>query len=64
MTRKSWFDPNDHSLSVIRPELQYGSELKLPPKLLMIFAEQVLGDLKDELDLSPISQVWPTGSHI
>ena len=51
MTRKSWFDPNDHSLSVIRPELQYGSELKLPPKLLMIFAEQVLGDLKDELDL-------------
>jgi len=51
MTRKSWFDPEDFSPSVIRPNLQYRAESDLPPKLMMIFATQVLDELKDKLDL-------------
>jgi len=51
VTHKSWFDPEDYSESVIRPNLQYGAESDLPPKLMMIFASQVLDKLKDKLDL-------------
>lgn len=42
MTRESWFNSEDKSQSVIRPELQDISSNDLPPNLLAVFSQNVL----------------------
>ena len=42
MSRASWFNPEDKSQSVIRPELQDKSSKNLPPNLLAVFSQNLL----------------------
>ena len=42
MSRESWFNPEDKSQSVIRPELQDKSSNNLPPNLLTVFSQNLL----------------------
>ena len=42
MSRESWFNPEDKSQSVIRPELQDQSSNNLPPNLLAVFSQNLL----------------------
>ncbi|HIA76057.1 MAG TPA: hypothetical protein EYN92_06520, partial [Dehalococcoidia bacterium] len=43
MSREKWFDPEDKSQCVIRPELQDKTALNLPSNLLVIFSQNLLG---------------------
>ena len=45
-----WFDSEDHSPSVIRPELQDKEGDQLPTNLLVVFAKDVLDDLCADLN--------------
>jgi|TARA_B110000438_G_scaffold129560_1_gene125854 uridine phosphorylase len=47
-----WFDPEDESPSVIRPELQDKQGDQLPSNLLVVFAKDVLDGLRRELKLT------------
>ncbi len=42
MSRESWFNPEDKSRSVIRPELQDRVSTNLPPNLLAVFSQNLL----------------------
>ena len=42
MSREKWFNPEDKSPCVIRPELQDKTALSLPPNLLVIFSQNLL----------------------
>lgn len=48
----NWFDPEDESPSVIRPELQDKQGDRLPSNLLVVFAKDVLENLRMELKLT------------
>ncbi len=45
MSRESWFNPEDRSQSVIRPELQDKSSNNLPSNLLAVFSQNLLPGL-------------------
>jgi hypothetical protein len=42
MSREKWFNPEDKSPCVIRPELQDKTALSLPPNLLVVFSQNLL----------------------
>jgi len=47
MSRENWFDPEDKTQSVIRPELQDKSPNNLPPNLLAVFSQNLLNKLSN-----------------
>lgn len=51
-----WFDPEDETPSVIRPELQDKEGDQLPPNLLVVFAKDVLGGLRTDLNLTRLDR--------
>ncbi|MDG1839717.1 MAG: hypothetical protein P8J64_03150 [Dehalococcoidia bacterium] len=51
-----WFDPEDETPSVIRPELQDKEGDQLPPNLLVVFAKDVLDGLRTDLNLTRLDR--------
>ena len=51
-----WFDSEDQTPSVIRPELQDKAGGQLPPNLLVVFAKDVLDGLRADLNLTRLDR--------